>query len=144
MSGVRVTVEIDNFKPLYFPGDILAGWYRLTGDELPELHSLEVSVQWHTEGKGDEDLGVHFFEKVSLQQNPDAGTVRRFSTRLPQSPLSFEGLLVKIVWSVRVRAKIRGGKELLGVARFRLGDVPGANEAPVRSQGSGVTRAPDS
>ena len=142
MNGVRVIVEIDNPKPLYTPGDMLAGWYRLTGDELPELQKLEVSVQWHTEGKGEENLGVHFFEKASLEQDPDAGSVRRFSTRLPQSPLSFEGLIVKILWSVRVRAQVRGGKELLGVARFRLGDVPAANEAT--SQGSGIRSHPSS
>ena len=130
MNGERVVVEIDNPKPRYDPGDTLAGWYRLTGDELPELQHLEVSVLWRTEGKGAEDIGVHLFEKVSLEEDANAGTVRRFSTRLPQSPLSFNGIVVKIIWSVRVRAQVRGGRELVSEARFRLGEVAEANEAP--------------
>ena len=121
-----VIVELDRPGP-YFPGDVLSGSYRLVGD-VTGLEAVEVSVHWFTEGKGDEDLGVHHFEKRTRADGggsvPASG---RFSTRLPNSPLSYEGLLVKVLWRVHVRAVLAGGPRA-GDATFRLGDVRPAGE----------------
>jgi hypothetical protein len=42
---------------------------------------------------------------------------------LPYSPLTYDGVLVKIRWCVRVRAFLAGGKELVRDRNFFLGDV---------------------
>jgi hypothetical protein len=116
MSAVAVTVGIDNLQPAYFPGQMLAGRYRLTYDEPPVVQAIELSVLWHTEGKGDEDLGVHFFDRLLPAEGDslDPSAVRRFQTRLPHSPLSYLGQLLSILWSVRVRVLLAGGGEVVG------------------------------
>jgi hypothetical protein len=134
MSVAVVTIEIDNPRPVYYPGDTLAGCYRLPADAPPEVERLEVSVLWRTQGKGEEDIGVHFFEKLAPQEPLDAREVRRFSTRLPASPLSYDGLIVKILWCVRVRASLRGGQEMVGETPFQLGDVPRPQEVTATSR----------
>jgi hypothetical protein len=128
MNERGVIVELDRQGP-YFPGDVLSGSYRLVGD-VTGLESVEVSVHWFTEGKGDEDLGVHHFEKrTRADGGGSAPASGRFSTRLPNSPLSYEGLLLKVVWRVHVRAVLAGGQRA-GDATFRLGDVRPAGEVP--------------
>ncbi|HZY90589.1 MAG TPA: hypothetical protein VFE78_37550 [Gemmataceae bacterium] len=129
MNEQGVIVQLDDRRGPYFPGDVLSGSYRLVG-EGTGLESVEVSVHWFTEGKGEEDLGVHHFEKRTRADGggstPASG---RFSTRLPNSPLSYEGVLVKVVWRVNVRAVFAGGQRT-GEAIFRLGDLRPAGEVP--------------
>jgi hypothetical protein len=92
---------------------------------------VEISVLWHTEGQGDEDLAVHHFERLSAEEGRDVASLRsgRFETRLPASPLSYQGLIVKIRWCVRVRVFLARGKELLAEMPFQLGTVPPARAA---------------
>jgi hypothetical protein len=55
----------------------------------------------------------------------------RFETVLPNCPLSYDGLIVKVRWCVRVRAFLhRGGKEVFGQKVFRLGDIPPIKNPP--------------
>ena len=46
---------------LYKPGEELAAEYQIDAIDPREIVAVEASVLWYTEGKGDEDLGVHFF-----------------------------------------------------------------------------------
>ncbi len=56
-----------------------------------------------------------------------------FATRLPPSPLSYAGVIVKITWSVRLRLCMRRGKDVLHELAFRLGAVPPAEIQPHES-----------
>lgn len=126
MSEGSVRVLLDGNRRVYQPGETLSGEYRLESLKLVEPAAVEVSVLWHTEGQGDEDLAVHHFERLSAGEQPglDLRRPRRFSTRLPSSPLSYQGEIVKIHWCVRVRVFLSRGKELLAEAPFQLGQVP--------------------
>ena len=78
---------------------------------------------WHTEGKGDEDLGVHFFDRRAADHDSDLRGPATLSVPLPNSPLSYDGVVVKIHWSVRVRAFLRTEprrRSLIEEAPFRL------------------------
>jgi len=121
-----VSIRFDHDAGVYAPGQTLAGDYRLEGVGPGELRAVELSVLWHTEGKGDEDLSVHEFARRSAEEGdlPQPGERVRFETALPLSPLSYDGAIVKVCWCVRVRAFLRGGKEAVGERRFRLGRVP--------------------
>jgi hypothetical protein len=130
MNDVSVTVQFDDPRPVYYPGEILSGWYRLAADKPLEIREVELAILWHTEGKGNEDVGVHFFESQTPAEGQAIGAVRRFSTKLPRSPLSYDGLIVKIRWCVRVRALCRGGPDLVGEAPFQLGDVARPGDLP--------------
>ena len=81
---------------------------------------------WYTEGKGEEDLGVHFFER-RLPADADDGDLRpmrRLRTRLPNSPLSYRGAILSIHWCVRLRLFLRRGREYVVEQPFTLGSVP--------------------
>jgi hypothetical protein len=136
MSEPSVTIRFDGNGRTYRPGETLAGDYAF--NDLPdgEAKNLEVSIVWFTEGKGEEDMAVHEFRRTNLEETGAVDLLRaqRFSSTLPNSPLSYEGRIVKIRWCVRVRAFFSGGKEIFGQKLFRLGDVPAIPAAAVDAE----------
>ncbi len=126
MSGPRIILRLDENGRVYQPGDTLAGQYRMTSIERDDIKALEVSVLWFTEGKGDEDMGVHDFKRLSTEEGDwiDPRRPGTFATTLPNSPLSYDGRIVKVRWCVRVRVFLAGGREVVGQRLFRLGNVP--------------------
>src|SRR5260370_23728251 len=104
----------------YRPGELLCGEFGVQG-ERPEKYTIELSVLWHTEGKGDEDLGVVFFQEWERDQAPfDFERPHGFETTLPPAPLSYDGTLVKIHWLVRLRVRWELDGELLVEEPFLL------------------------
>ena len=128
MIDPAIIIRFDGNGRVYRPGEMLSGEYRLESVTAAEVKAIEVSVLWYSEGKGDEDLAVHEFRRLSAENGDPIDPRRpgRFSTTLPQSPLSYEGAIVKLRWCVRVRAFLQRGKEVVGQKTFQLGDVPAA------------------
>jgi hypothetical protein len=125
MSEPLVRIRLDDVSHVYYPGETLSGEYWLQSMAPDEVRAVEVSLLWHTEGKGDEDMAVHHFHRSSAE-NDGAIRVRepsRFSTVLPKSPLSYRGMIVKVRWCVRVRVFLTHGREVVGQLPFRLGEV---------------------
>ncbi|MDR2760989.1 MAG: hypothetical protein LBB88_00120 [Planctomycetaceae bacterium] len=123
----EITISLDGRgSRLYNVGDTLAGsyWFDYVGGD--EIHAVEVSIIWHTEGKGNEDLGVHAFWRFSIESGDwiDPRRPGRFSTILPRSPLSYSGILIKISWLVRVRLFLSDGRETVEEITFHLGSLP--------------------
>ena len=125
MSDPAVTIRLDEDSRAYEPGQTLSGEYRLESIAADDVKVIEVSVLWYTEGKGSEDLAVHDFERLSHEDGDwiDPRRAGRFRTTLPHSPLSYDGIILKIHWCVRVRVFPGRGKEVLGELPFVLGDV---------------------
>jgi len=121
-----IIIRLDGNGRVYRPGETLAGDYWIESLAAGQLKAVEVSVLWHTEGKGDEDMAVLEFWRRDADDGReiDPGRPERFSTTLPNSPLSYEGQIVKIRWCVRVRAFLPRGKDVVGQKVFQLGDVP--------------------
>lgn len=113
---------------LYNPGETMSGCYSLRDVRRSSVEAVEISILWRTEGKGNEDVGVHAFWRLSVQEGNwiDPLCPNRFSTTLPKSPLSYEGNLIKIRWYARVRAFLANGEQLVDEIPFRLGDLPDA------------------
>jgi len=126
MNEPRVTIRFDGNGRAYQPGETLSGEYRLESVRPEDVKAVEVSVLWHTDGKGDEDLAVHDFRRLSAEDGDwiDARSPGRFSTVLPKSPLSYRGVIVKLRWCVRVRVFLARDREVVGELPFQLGDVP--------------------
>jgi hypothetical protein len=131
MSEPQVTISLDGGSRVYKPGDTLAGHYMVEHIHLTDIKAIELSVLWYTEGKGDEELAVHHFERfLPFADNlVDLRYPRQFSTPLPNSPMSYDGVIVNIRWCVRVRVFLKRGKELLAEQAFQLGSVPPAQAA---------------
>jgi hypothetical protein len=108
----------------YQPRQSLTVRYTVDVADRSELRAVERSVLWYTEGKGDEDIGVHSFERVAVGAGGSCDG--QFGCQLPTSPLSYEGLIVKIRWCVRVRLFFTAGRDFVSEHVFDLGDVPAA------------------
>ena len=118
-----VTFELE--KEIYFAGDFLTCQYEVELLDAHDVQAIETSVVWLTRGKGDEDIGVHFFERRDnrLLSSDTFKTPQRISTVLPASPLSYDGQILKVQWFVRVRLFLAGGEQVTSDGHFRLGDV---------------------
>lgn len=126
MNEPAVVLHLEGGRRHYKPGEILEGEYRLLNVAPDELEAVELSVLWYSQGKGDRDLGVHLFSRFSASDSHglSARQTGRFSTELPNSPLSYHGALVQISWCARVRAFLTGGRELFREEDFQIGAVP--------------------
>lgn len=120
-----ISLTIRNPKPFFRPGEDLLCEYQIDAIGENEIVAVEASVLWYTEGKGDEDLGLHYFERrlPGEATDSDLRELSRFETRCPNSPLSYEGELIKIRWCVRVRVFLPKGQEIFFELPFRLGNL---------------------
>jgi hypothetical protein len=130
-----ISIRLRDPRREYAPGDTLAAVYQVDMPEAAKLAAVEASVLWHTFGKGDEDMSVHYFERKSAAEVVD-GELRQqwgFETALPNSPLSYDGRILKICWCVRVRVFLDRGKETAADLAFQLGHVPRAHPTGIVS-----------
>jgi hypothetical protein len=131
MMQPRLTLVLEDHLGAYHPGELLVGHFHLEGVVVAAVRAVELSVLWHTEGKGDEDMSVHYFERIEPEngETVDFRQPRRFATALPNSPLSYQGVILKICWCARLRVFLARGREFSLDVPFQLGDVPEAVEA---------------
>ncbi len=120
-----VTVHFDAPDRRYEP---LSPMHIRYAVELPAglvARAVERSILWYTEGKGEEDIGVHHFERLTDRATVEAAG-GAFACQLPASPLSYEGVIVKVRWCVRVRLFFDAGRDFVSEHVFDLGGVPAA------------------
>ena len=85
------------------------------------VRAVERYILWYTEGKGEEDIGVHHFERITAEPAVAvAAAGGPFGDLLPRSPLSYEGMIV------RVRLFFEGGRDFVSEHVFEVGDIPAA------------------
>ena len=145
-----IIIQFERQLYKYNPEESVSGTFRVVDAQPDEINRLEFSVLWYTEGKGDEDLGVHFFLPIhagngfetvssdscdhSVVGEKSAPCVKRmseseeltffFCVPLPASPLSYYGKIVKIHWCVRVRLFLKNGRETKSERIFTIGKIP--------------------
>jgi hypothetical protein len=133
--GVRVT--FDREERVYAPSAPMSIRYSAEGIGTTPIVAVERSVLWYTEGKGEEDIGVHFFDRLAARPAPEqpleAGS---FNVLLPSSPLSYEGVIVKVRWCVRIRfffdartaqgERLQMPRDFVSEHVFDLGTIPPA------------------
>ncbi len=124
MKRSKISIGLSDEKLAYRPGDVLVGQYSIDAVGEDKVVAIESSVIWITEGKGEEDMGVHFFDR---QKGPfDSRQVRKptkFSTVLPGSPFSYDGMMVRVRWAIRVRVFFEVQPDCTEELYFRLGNV---------------------
>ncbi|TWT36401.1 hypothetical protein KOR34_13060 [Posidoniimonas corsicana] len=115
-----VSIRFADSRREYNAGESLRAVCAVHNADALECRSAEVSVLWRTVGKGDEDLHVHYFERL-LGEDARLSSPFQLEVQLPESPLSYDGLSVKICWCVRVRLNLGGYRTHVTEAPFRLG-----------------------
>ena len=126
MMEPLISMGILKHERVFEPGEVLEWEFQIDAVDESEVQAVEASVVWHTEGKGDEDMGVHFFERyisADMEDGGDLRQLRRFKTVLPKSPLSYSGNIVKVRWCTRVRVFLGRGKQTFLEQPFQLGNV---------------------
>lgn len=98
----------------YVAGSSMRAHWRIGRVPVEQLQGVEVSVLWHTEGKGDEDLSVIHFERHERSDLIRLGLAdsRPLQCILPAAPLSYRGHLMRIEWAVRVRVFLTDGRDI--------------------------------
>jgi hypothetical protein len=126
---------------VYPAGGVLNLRWRISRIEPALISGVELSVLWRTEGKGDEDLSVHDFRRIGreLLTEIDIGEDQVFACRLPASPLSYHGKLIRLCWCVRQRVFIDGRRDLLTEVPFHLVSPTNVNEHASTEQSDSET-----
>lgn len=127
-----ISLTINNRSRRLVPGETLYCEYQIDAVEAGDLQAVEASVLWYTEGKGDEDFSVHFFQRRTAREvSPEElRGLHRFSTELPASPLTYDGQIIKLKWCVRIRAFLKSGKEIAFDLPFQLCSAACAERDP--------------
>lgn len=120
--GPLLSIQIYHDPPVYRPGEVMRFDYQVDAIEEEEVSAIEASVLWQTEGKGDQDLGMHFFERRVAADEPDEDlrALRTCYVALPKSPLSYHGQILQVRWLIRIRVFAKGGKEHVAEKPFIL------------------------
>lgn len=135
----RIEITVDRASRCYLPEDDLIATFHVQGISPAEIQAIEASVLWYTEGTGEEDLSTHDFRRLLPIDSSDQDLTQRrqFQTHLPRSPLSYEGVIVKIRWAIRVRVFLQQGRDHYEEIPFRLGNLaPAEIAAPAEGQRS--------
>lgn len=93
-------IHIRDGQKGFRPGETLAGEISWLLDLRPE--SVELRLFWFTRGRGTED--VELVQTIPFD-NPGQEDQRSFQVRLPESPYSFSGKLITLVWALEAAAK---------------------------------------
>ena len=115
----RITIETADGRDAFRPGEELRGTVTWELDE--PATGVEVRLFWYTRGKGTQDVKV-----VKVNRFNTAGLRRGrhdFRFLLPESPYSFSGKLVSLVWALEAIAE--PGER---TAKLDLVVAPGAKE----------------
>jgi hypothetical protein len=128
MIASMIRLILDSPTLHYQPQERLTGRFLVESTGPWSVRAAELSVLWHTAGKGEEDMAIHHFERLveDAGRPLDLRVPRRFFTVLPASPFSYDGQIVKICWCVRLRLFLPQGQEMLAETSFRLGSLNGA------------------
>ncbi len=94
-------VELENRETLAFrPGNRLRG--KIVWEHSVAPDSMTLVLGWKTEGKGNEDSG----SAIQQTWHPTAESGwQAFEWILPRGPLSLDGTLVRIRWSLECQSR---------------------------------------
>jgi hypothetical protein len=92
----RLSLHLDEGRRAFAPGDRLRGTASWALPGTPAL--VEVRLYWKTAGKGTTDLQVVAVTGAAASARGEL----RFDFRLPETPHSFSGRLISLVWAVEL------------------------------------------
>jgi hypothetical protein len=93
-----LTIELDQGRRTYRPGEVVSGRARWTLVE-PAPARVLVRLFWRTSGRGTEDLEI--IEEVRFDA-PAARESRPFRFTLPEGPYGFSGKLISVIWGIEL------------------------------------------
>ena len=126
----QLTINLTPDRSTFEPGDELSGTANWQLDQPPR--AVELRLFWFTRGKGTEDASV--VDTVQFDR-PASAETRPFRLRLPDTPYSFSGRLVSLVWALELVAE-----PSKAVGRLEITLAPGGQEVRLDSLPETKTR----
>ena len=120
MNAEKLEILIQTDRGLVKPGEVVRGGFRILTEAPMPVERIELSVVWSTSGRGDTDEEVLHHETLAQGETVTADRAFPFQVQLPDQPWSYNGQLIKIGWSVRVRVYPVHGKPWGGAEPFRV------------------------
>lgn len=118
----------------YEPGSLLQGTVVITPGDNINCRSVELWVEWHSEGRGDRDRGV--IGQVRIHEGSvQAGIpiTGGFSVTLPVMPWSYSGHFLHLVWEVRAKIDIAMKSDIEGMQRFIVYPMAAMPEGTIKA-----------
>lgn len=118
---IRIRLKGVSQTRVFHPGDVISGVVEVQPDTPTDFRKIEIKIGWHTEGKGDRDDGaIRTIQIPGGQLHPQQPIVEHFDVTLPDSPWSFHGHFISIVWSVEVKVDVPWARDLTDSLQFTL------------------------
>ena len=119
MSGGSLSIVLDRL--VFKPGETLRGSYQLARVETSHLKAVEITIGWHTEGKGTEARGVEHYEAHPAGDSSLDGDGVGSSRRPTRLPAELRRRPIRVLWASRSGAAFRAGyPEIREGVRARL------------------------
>ncbi|MCX7047252.1 MAG: hypothetical protein NTX50_17405 [Candidatus Sumerlaeota bacterium] len=96
----NLDIQITGGKTQFLPGEEIKG--RISWRLDPKDKAIELRLFWFTKGKGTGDVGI--VEKIPFE-NPLPEGASDFRFVLPESPHSFSGKLISLIWALELVAR---------------------------------------
>jgi len=94
-----LSIHLTDDRETFAPGEILEGKAAWQLEQAPK--KIFLRLFWFTRGKGTEDIEVI---SETVFDHPLAAESRPFKMTLAQSPYSFSGRLVSLIWALELVA----------------------------------------
>lgn len=115
MSMLRI--ETRDHQTQFHPGEEIVGTASWLLDQPPE--AVELRLFWYTRGKGTDEVNI--VETVRFD-HPAQEERRPFRVTLPQSPYSFSGKLISLIWALELVALPSEDAERLDITLSPTGE----------------------
>jgi hypothetical protein len=124
MSKLALEVEFEDAqyygkRAVFLPGAAVAGTFTVEVLAGIRCRSMDLCLEWFTEGKGDRDRAVIASKELHsgpLDQGRRIGEPFRFM--LPDQPWSYAGYLITIHWAISVVVDVPMGRDIRESVRF--------------------------
>lgn len=93
----KLSIELKDGKHAFAPGEQVEGRIEWSLDS--NLRALELSLLWHTSGKGTRDVRVLHTHRID---SPGSFGLDKLSFTLPPGPYSFSGKLISLIWALEL------------------------------------------
>lgn len=134
-----IDINLKGFKDslVYHPGETVAGVVEIRPRSEIKCRGVEIKMGWHTEGKGDRDEGILNTINVDVgvisEQMP---VVEHFDFTMPDSPWTFHGRYINIVWAIEVKVDIALSPDINATQKVILKPRPDRERADTEKRKS--------
>ena len=90
-------IKLHDGKSAFSPRETVSG--SVTWELETTTKKAELCLVWSTKGKGTTDISV--VETVTFAQ-PQPRDIRSFAIKLPDSPFTFSGQLISLIWNLEL------------------------------------------